>query len=118
MSSSRNGSIVTSQLLFPMALVAFVVFLGTTFQTVQVFRDRAVLHQAKTQQDKPLEDSRKVQAQLEALAVGTLKLADQGDKNAQAIIERLKQLGISVAPPKTSSTMPSTPGTAALPPKS
>jgi len=115
--SSKNGNFSTSQILFPLSLLALVIFLSTAFQTVQVFRDRSVLHQVKTQQDKPLEDARRVQAQLEALAVGTLKLADQGDKNAQAIIDKLKQLGISVTPPKTGSTMPSTPASAAMPSK-
>lgn len=105
MSSTKNGGFTASQVLLPLSLVALVVFLGTAFQTTQVFRDRGTLHQVKSQQDKPLEDTRRLQAQLDALAVGTLKLADQGDKNAQAIIERLKKLGITVAPPKADAAL-------------
>ncbi|MDP9127136.1 MAG: hypothetical protein M3N08_02590 [Pseudomonadota bacterium] len=106
MSVKNNSAFTASQILLPLSLVALVVFLGTAFQTTQVFRDRTTLHQVKAQQDKPLEDTRRLQAQLDALAVGTLKLADQGDKNAQAIIERLKKLGITVTPPKTDAAAP------------
>lgn len=113
--SVKNGNFTAAQMLLPMSILALVVFIGTAFQTVEAFHDRSVLHQAKTQQDKPLEDAQKVRAQLDALAVGTLKLAQEGDKNAQAIIDRLKALGITVAQPKASSTMPSSPGASALP---
>jgi hypothetical protein len=117
MSTKNSSSYSGAQMLLPLSLVAFVVFLGTAFQTVQVFRERAFLHQTKMQQEKPLEEVRRVQAQLDALAVGTLKLANQGDKNAQAIIDRLKQIGITVAPPKSGDTLPSSPAAATLPPK-
>lgn len=101
MSASRSGGFSTAQVLLPLSIVALVVFLGTAFQTIQAFHDHSVLRDVKSQQDKPLEDARRLQAQLDSLAVGTLKLADQGDKNAQAIIDRLKKLGITVQAPKT-----------------
>ncbi|MBV8061093.1 MAG: hypothetical protein JO253_06170, partial [Alphaproteobacteria bacterium] len=54
------------------------------------------LQSVKSQQDKPLEETTKVQAQLNALALGTKKLADGGDKDAQTIITRMKQAGINI----------------------
>jgi predicted histidine transporter YuiF (NhaC family) len=96
---NQNNSISACQILTPITLLAFVVFLSLGFQTVQVVRDRDALHQAITQQDKLLEDSRKIQAQLTALAGGTKTLADGGDKSAIAIITRLQQNGISVGGP-------------------
>jgi hypothetical protein len=104
MSSSKHGQFSVAHILFPMTLLALVVFISMAFQSIQVFRDRAALHQARIQQDKPVEDVRKLQAQLEALATGTLKLAEKGDKNAQGIIDRLKKLGVTVGQPKADSS--------------
>lgn len=94
--SSRDSRISTAQILFPLSLVSFVLFLTLAYQTTQVMRDRAVLHDAKQQQDAVLENANKVQAQLEALATGTAKLAQDGNKNAQAIVAQLKQAGITI----------------------
>jgi hypothetical protein len=106
MTSSKN-SLTAAHVLFPLSLLAFVIFMLMAFQASQILRDRDALHAAKTQQDKPLEESQKLQTQLDALAIGTKKLAEQGDKNAQSIIDRMKQLGITVNENK--------PGTAAAP---
>jgi hypothetical protein len=94
--ASKESKVTAGQLIFPVSLIAFVVFIMLAFQTSQLLRERDALHAAKTQQDKPLVDSQKVQAQLDALALGTKKLADQGNKDAQAIIDRMKQAGITV----------------------
>lgn len=96
----KDFKITAGQLIFPVSLTAFVVFIMLAFQTSQLLRERDGLYAAKTQQDKPLQDSQKVQAQLDALATGTKKLADHGNKNAQAIIEKMKQAGITVNAPQ------------------
>lgn len=96
MASKDNFKITAGQLIFPVSLIAFVVFIMLAFQTSQLLRERDALHAAKAQQDKPVEESQKVQTQLDALAVGTKKLADQGNKSAETIIERMKQAGITV----------------------
>jgi hypothetical protein len=98
-SINSNGKVTTTNILSVMGILAFVVFLSTTYQTSQILRDREGLRQALTQQDQPLQSLARVQTQLDALAVGTLKLSQKGDKNAQAIIDRMKQLGITVHPP-------------------
>ena len=97
--SSKDFKVTTSNIMLPLVLVAFTLFLSLAFQMTQVMRDREALHQVKTQQDKPLEDVQKLQAQLSALALGTRKLADGGDPNAKAIIAQLKQAGITVGAP-------------------
>ena len=94
--SSKDQKITMTQVLLPLALVSFTLFLMLAFQMTQSLRDRDALHQAKAQQDKPFEDVQKLQAQLSALALGTKKLADGGDKNAQDIITQLKKAGIVV----------------------
>ncbi|MGE3623956.1 MAG: hypothetical protein AB7H77_08830 [Bdellovibrionales bacterium] len=93
-----NGKITPAQILFPVALVAFVVFLMLGFQLTQIMRDRQSMNEAMAAQEKPIEEVRKVQEQLNALAIGTQKLADNGNKPAKAIIERMNQMGITVNP--------------------
>ena len=113
---SKSNGFTAGQILLPIALIGLVVFISLAFQATQVFRDRGMLHQMKSQQDKPLEDTRRLQAQLTALAQGTLKLAQEGDKNAQAIIDRLKKAGVTVTPPKPEDKAGAGAPTATIPP--
>lgn len=106
---SKDDKVTVAQVLFPVSLIGFVLFLFLAFQTSQLLNERESLHQARAQQDKPLEDAQKVGAQLNALAVGTLKLSQAGNKDAQGIIDRMKQLGITVTPPSTTGTTPEVP---------
>jgi len=97
-----NGKITASQLLFPVSLLAFVIFIMLAFQVTQLVHDRSMLHQVYNNQTKAIEEAQRVQAQLNALAMGTQKLSLKGDKNAEAIISRMKQMGITVnMPPGT-----------------
>jgi len=103
MFSLPNGKITIAQLLLPVSLVAFVLALMLAFQFTQILLERDAIKQAMTQQDKPLDDAKKVGTQLNALAMGTKKLADKGDKSAKAIIDRMKKMGISVGEPPPAS---------------
>jgi len=94
-----NGKVTVAQILLPVSLVAFVLFLLLAFEFTQVMRDRSAMRQAMAQQDKPVEEVQRVQTQLNALAIGTQKLADNGDSNAKGIIERMNKLGITVKMP-------------------
>ncbi len=103
-----------SQALLPLALLSFVVVLFLCFQTTLLISDRSSLHTAREQQDKPIEQIQKIKAQVNALAVGTLKLSEQGNKDAQNIIAALKKSGINVSdqvtpPPSDGDAAPSTP---------
>src|ERR1700722_15648666 len=114
--SSKDAKLTLSQILLPLALVSFTLFLLLAFQTMQSLRDRDTLHQAKTQQDKPFEEVQKLQSQLSALALGTKKLADGGDKGAEGIIAQLKQAGIVVGEPTAAAKpMPGASGAAPAP---
>src|ERR1700677_2559226 len=94
-----NGKVTIAQILLPVSLIGFVVFLMLAFEFTQIMRDRNAMRQAMTQQEKPLEDVQRVQTQLNALAIGTQKLADNGDSNAKGIIDRMNKLGITVKMP-------------------
>jgi len=114
MFSLPNGKVTINQLLLPVTLVAFVIFMMVAFQFTQILQDRGAMQQAKAQQQKPLEDAQRIDAQLNALAVGTLKLSQKGDKNAKAIIDRMKKLGITVSdkPPGAAAVPPTAPANA------
>ncbi|MDR3423698.1 MAG: hypothetical protein P4M13_01280 [Alphaproteobacteria bacterium] len=91
-----HEKITSTQMLLPLFLLSFVVVAFLGFQTSALVGDRTALGEAYTQQEKPLEEVGKVKTQVNALAVGTLKLSQQGDKNAETIIEQLKKAGIDV----------------------
>jgi hypothetical protein len=101
----NNGKVTDTHILQAVGLVAFVLFLTMAFQLSQVLRDRENLHDALARQDQPLENLVHIQNQLDALAVGTLNLAQKDDRNAKDIIERMKQLGINVKAPGASAPL-------------
>lgn len=83
-----------AQLFIPVVVVAMTLLAMLAFQFSQVLHERGALQEAMMRQEKPLEDSQKLQAQVRAIVAGTVKLADGGDKNAKPIVEKLKQLGV------------------------
>ncbi len=106
----KDGKIGIPQVLCALTLLSFVVLMFLAFQTTQVMRERGVLRQAYAQQDKPVDEAQKLQAQLAGLATGTAKLAQEGNKNAQAIVARLKEMGITIAPPSAEAPPMGAPG--------
>ena len=109
---NSNDSITPGQVLLPTLLLALVMSLFLGFQMFQLGRDYKNLNQLIGQQEKPLEEAHKLQMRLTALALGTKKLADGGDKFAATIIERMQQSGITVgdtgAAPASSTPAPTT----------
>lgn len=95
-----SDKMTVSRLLVPLAVMAGTMFLLFAFQMTQIMRDRDALHQTIGRQEKPLEESEKLNAQFGGLVVGTQKLAMEGNKSAKPIVERLKQIG--VIPPQES----------------
>lgn len=61
----------------------------------------AELVAARAQQAKPLAQAAQVEAQLEALAAGTARLANGGNANAQQIVAALRASGVSINPDGT-----------------
>ncbi len=90
----------TSVTVLAVALLGFALF-----QMTQIFADRDNLHKAKTQveaaitqADKVLTDNQKMLDQLNAIAIGTQRLADSGNANAKEIVTQLGRLGIKINP--------------------
>lgn len=100
MASAQNDLRLTMRhLLVPVTLVTFTVLLMLGYQTVQIMRDRDALNMTKGQQEKAFQDGQRLQSQLNALLLGTQKLADQGNKSAKVITGKLKDIGIQITSP-------------------
>ncbi len=91
-----SDKITPTHILLPVSMLSFVMALFLGFQTTLLVSDRTSLHAAHQQQEKPLEEVAKIKTQVNALAIGTLKLSEQGNKDAQTIIAALKKNGIDV----------------------
>ncbi|MBP7252354.1 MAG: hypothetical protein KBA75_02580 [Alphaproteobacteria bacterium] len=70
------------------------------FHVQQVLREQSNLKQVYAAQEQPLAQAKEMQQRLDRLAVGTLRLAEGGNENANALVERLKQAGVTITPPK------------------
>ncbi|MDR3448325.1 MAG: hypothetical protein P4M15_00990 [Alphaproteobacteria bacterium] len=91
-----SDKITSGQVLFPLSLLSFVVLIMLAFQTHAMVNDHDALSKAKADQVSQLEQTEKVKTQVNALAVGTLKLSEKGNKDAQTIIAEMKKAGIQV----------------------
>ena len=85
-----------STVFVPLLLVVIALVVMTGFQTIQLNRERDVLKQRLTLQEEPLKESQNVRDQLQSVATNTAKLAQQGNANAQRIIDQLQKAGITV----------------------
>jgi hypothetical protein len=114
-----NDKVSASNVLLPVLLLSTAVLGFFAFQTTLLVSDHKSLLQTFTEQQKALEQVAKLKTQVNSLAVGTLKLAEKGDKDAANIIAQLKKAGVNVedtppaaAPPET---MTPTTGKAQMP---
>ncbi len=89
-----------------MAVIALLIGLLTLLADqvagiVRLSTTREELTQARAQQDAPLEQARRIEAQLDALASGTAELSAQGNPNAAAIVATLQARGVNIKTPTT-----------------
>lgn len=109
------------------AILAVALLGFTLFQLSQILADggnlRKMHEQAKKnmeQVDKVLADNQKMLDQLNAIAIGTQRLADAGNNNAKEIVAQLTRLGIRINPnfkeDQEKAAAAAASGTAAVPP--
>jgi len=85
-------------LFLPALLTALAVVVWFAFQTTQLIKERGNLATLQENQEVTYENAQKMRAQLDAIAAGTQRLADAGNPNAQAIVNALRQRGITINP--------------------
>ena len=89
-----------NSLALPVFLLALAFFLLTAFQCQQLMIDHSALKRAHAAQEEGVKQSKLIQEKLDAIATGTLELAEKGNKNARAIVENMKARGITINPKK------------------
>jgi len=77
-------------------LVSLLIWFG--FQTLQLARERSNMIFLKANQETPMQESQKVQAQFQSTLAKLADLANQGHAGARLIVEQLQRQGLSFGP--------------------
>jgi len=93
------GTRLDGWLLGLLALVVLTQLVQGVHEVVRLTGQREDLQLMHASQDRALEEVKKARAQLEALAGGTARLAEQGNPSARALVEKLKAQGITLKAP-------------------
>src|SRR2546427_4078237 len=88
--TERSGSAL------PLILTIVSVFIWFAFQTVQLVLERNNLGALTANLETPMQESRKMQTQLQSLVTKTAELANQGNAGAKAVVEELERRGIPI----------------------
>jgi hypothetical protein len=101
----------------PVFLLALTYLAWTVFQTTQLAIERNALQTLRSNQEKQMDESKKVRERFEALSRETHLLANRGNRGAMLIMQELRKRGITITtdvpaqstPPDTSSPAPAAP---------
>jgi len=88
-------------LFVPLFLILVTLVLWFGFQTYQLVKERGNLKTLRTNQETMFNNAQKMRAQLDAIAAGTARLAQQGNANAAQVVNALKAKGITINPNAT-----------------
>jgi hypothetical protein len=103
----------------PLLLLMIGLLMWSGAQMLQLFSERSTLKTLLSNQAAPYAASQKLRTQLDAVASGTQRLADQGNPNARLVVEELRKRGITINPAGAPVSLPaplSLPQPAAAPP--
>lgn len=79
-----------------LGLISLVLWFG--FQTSQLLKERDNLQTLSANQETLYGNAQKLRLQLDALAAGTARLAQQGNANAQKLVAALQAQGVTINP--------------------
>jgi len=82
--------------MLPMLLGLLTLVLWFGFQTYQLIQERGAINTRKANQEKIYANAQKMRAQLDAIATGTARLAQQGNAHAQQVVTALRARGITI----------------------
>ena len=82
----------------PFLILALAVAGWAAFQMTQLLRERNSLEAARSNQERPMENSKKLRDQLDGIARETQLLANKGNAGARLIVDELKKRGITINP--------------------
>lgn len=78
--------------------LALVIWFG--FQTLQLLQERGNLAMLSANQQATYENAVRMRTQLDAIAGGTQRLAESGNRNAALIIDQFRQRGVTFSTSK------------------
>lgn len=82
----------------PLLLTLIGIVLWLAFQSTELVIERSALSKLHDNQESTLQTSQKMRKQLDQLASGVAKLAQQGNPNAKLIVDDLRHKGITINP--------------------
>ena len=82
----------------PLLILALAVAGWGAFQLTQLLRERDSLDAARTNQERPMENSKKLRDQLDGIARETQLLANKGNAGAKLLIDELGRRGVTINP--------------------
>jgi hypothetical protein len=88
----------SASLFAPLFLIVASVIAMAGFQTYQLWANEQKLETLRLGQEGGMEESRRVRAQLQAIARGTAELAADGNENAKRVVDSLESQGFSLSP--------------------
>src|SRR4029450_7874692 len=80
----------------PLLLTMGSILIWFAFQTVQLIVDRSNLSAVKANFESAMQESQKMQSQLQSLVSKTVELAQQGNPAAKAAVEELEKRGMPI----------------------
>jgi hypothetical protein len=86
----------------PLILTIVALLVWFAFQSIQLVLERNNLTTVRGNMEAPMQESQKMQGQLQALISKTAELANQGNAGAKAVVSELEKRGIPIqgaAPP-------------------
>lgn len=82
----------------PLLILGLAVVIWFGFQAAELYQERGRLLAARAAQEETLVKAQKMRGQLDVIAAGAQKLADQGNPGAISVINALRARGITINP--------------------
>lgn len=81
---------------WPLVIFGVATTSWSAFQAYQLVQEHEALKKLHANQETLVQNSAKLRAQLDGIAADTLRLANAGNANAQAIVNELRRRGVTI----------------------
>ena len=104
--SAPTSPAATLSAFLPIAILGIVMLAWFAFQAMQFRAERDAIRDATANQEKLVDEAKKLRDSFHAIARGAEELAEAGNPGARVIVEGLKKRGITIAPGPTPTAEP------------
>ena len=81
----------------PLIILTLAAVAWAAFQMTQLLRERDALATARVNQERPMENAKKLRDALDTVAKQTQQLANRGNPSAKLIVDELRKRGITIS---------------------